>query len=64
MKKWPLRLKITLLAGLVLTAACVTLTLNSIFFARGYYGILEGETIIGQMSADGSVADLIHPAHR
>lgn len=49
MKKWPLRLKITLLVGLVLTLACLTLTLNSIFSAQGYYGILEGGIAIEQL---------------
>lgn len=49
MKKWPLRFKITLLVAVVLTLACMTLTLNSIFSARGYYGILEGEVIVEQL---------------
>ncbi len=42
MKKWPLRVQITLLVGLVLTIACVVLTVNSIYSARGYYSVLEG----------------------
>lgn len=46
MKKWPLRVQITLLVGLVLTLACVLLTANSIYSAQGYYGVLEGETQI------------------
>lgn len=46
MKKWPLRIQITLLVGLVLTLACVLLTANSIYSAQGYYGVLDGETQI------------------
>lgn len=41
MKRWPLRLQITLLVGLVLTLACVVLTANSIYSARGYYSVLD-----------------------
>ena len=46
MKKWSLRIQITLLVGLVLTLACILLTANSIYSARGYYGVLDGETQI------------------
>ena len=41
MKQWPLRIQITFLVGLVLTLACVLLTVNSIWSAQGYYGTLE-----------------------
>ncbi len=44
MKKWPLRLKITLLVGTVLTLACAALTVNSIFSARGYYSMLVSDS--------------------
>lgn len=57
MKKWPLRFKITLLVAVVLTLACMTLTLNSIFSARGYYGILEGEVIVEQLPEGEIVED-------
>ena len=43
MKRWPLRIQITLLVGLVLTLACVALTVNSIYSARGYYSVLAGD---------------------
>ena len=46
MKRWTLRIQITLLVGLVLTLACVLLTANSIYSARGYYGVLDSETQI------------------
>lgn len=46
MKRWPLRIQITLLVGLVLTLACVLLTVNSIYSARGFYGVLDDETQI------------------
>lgn len=42
MKKWPLRVQITFLVGLVFTLTCVVLTVNSIYSARGYYSVLEG----------------------
>lgn len=41
MKKCSLQIKITLLVGMVLTAACLGLTINSIYSARGYYSILD-----------------------
>lgn len=41
MKKWPLRVQIMLLVGLVLTLACTVLTANSIYSARGYYSVLD-----------------------
>ena len=41
MKQWPLRIKITLLVGVVLTLACTILTVNSIYSARGYYSVLD-----------------------
>lgn len=45
MKQWPLRIKITLLVGLVLTLACAALTVNSIYSAQGYYSVLEEGTV-------------------
>lgn len=41
MRQWPLRIKITLLVGVVLTLACTILTVNSIYSARGYYSVLD-----------------------
>lgn len=45
MKKWPLRIKITLLVGMVSTLACLILTVNSIYSAKSYYSILVDENI-------------------
>lgn len=49
MKRWPLRVQITLLVGMVLTLACVVLTMNSIFSAQGYYSVLDDGSRIGTM---------------
>ena len=59
MKRWPLRIQITLLVGLVLTLACVLLTVNAIWSARGYYGPLDSaaEEIILEGGADLPVQD-------
>lgn len=46
MKNRSLRFKIALLVGIVLIIACLTLTVNSLYSARGYYGVLENETIV------------------
>lgn len=44
MKKFSLQIKITFLVGMVLIAACLGLTINSIYSAKGYYSILDGST--------------------
>ena len=41
MKRWTLRLQITVFVGLIMTLACVALTVNSIYSARAYYGWVD-----------------------
>lgn len=38
MKKWTLQIRLTLIVGAILLAACLLLTTNSLFAARTYYG--------------------------
>lgn len=45
MKHWPLRIQITLLVGLILALACVTLTTNSIYSAKDNDGFLTEPAI-------------------
>lgn len=62
MKRWPLRVQITLLVGLVLVLACAGLTANSIYSARGYYSVLaEGDPQSGARPG-GDGAALLPPA--
>lgn len=58
MKQLPLRIKITMLVGLVLTLACVILTVNSIYSAQGYYSVLEERSAQDNILPDGEVAFL------
>ena len=38
MKKWNLQIRLTVIVGVILLAACLLLTTNSLFAARTYYG--------------------------
>jgi two-component system sensor histidine kinase ArlS len=57
MKKWPLRIKITILVGIVATLACLILTANSIYSAQSYYSILEEKT-----TQEDSLTEKVTPA--
>ena len=48
MKKWSLRLKVTVLVGTVLVIACLALTAISLYSARGYFGVLGEKNILGR----------------
>ena len=61
MKKWSLRTNITLLVGLVVTLACLSLTVNSISSARGYYSVLDGSEQIGPLPGGGHKEQIVRP---
>lgn len=58
MKELSLRFKVTLLVGVVLIIACLTLTINSLYSARGYYGGLEKEIIVDSLPEPESLDSL------
>lgn len=41
MNQWTLRQQITFMVGLIMTLACIALTVNSIYSARAYYGWVD-----------------------
>lgn len=63
MKKWTLQARITIIVGVILAAACILLTANSLFAADTYYGdyavlVEQGFADIDPVIADGDAAGL------
>lgn len=52
MKKWTLQIRVTAIVGVILTAACLLLTTNSLLAARTYYGDYAALIESGQMVTD------------
>lgn len=61
MNKWPLRIKITVLVGMVATLGCLILTANSIFSARSYYSVLNGDSLQTEKTTDEETTHLEVP---
>lgn len=63
MKKWTLQARITLIVGVILAAACILLTANSLFAANTYYGdyaaMMEAGLIEVDSAAPGGGSELV-----
>lgn len=52
MKKWTLQASLTAIVGMILLAACLLLTTNSLFAAQTYYGDYAARIELGRMETD------------